>query len=160
LEQGGRVAGREGPEGLFRPDVALDKFHVLEVQVMGGSVTMAMGDNGLWMFNQLGVGGVVEAKALEAQGSKDQLAGESFLDGSFGQGSLEDRPHDVIHVHPGNAGNHHGVLNSLHDGGCHRVPCLGGVYASRLNRISPLLGFGFEGSNFIMHGSIGAGPDS
>jgi len=46
---------------------------------------MAMGDNGLWMFNQLGVGGVVEAKALEAQGSKDQLAGESFLDGSFGQ---------------------------------------------------------------------------
>jgi len=72
------------PEGLFRPDIALDKFHVLEVQVVGGRVTMAMGNNGLQMFNQLGVGGVVEAEALEAQGTEDQLARESFLDGRFG----------------------------------------------------------------------------
>jgi len=148
------------PGGLFRPKLALDKLHVLKVQIMGGRVAMAVGDNGLQVFNQLRIGGVVEAKALEAQGAKDQLAGESFLDGSFGQGSLEDRPHDVVHILPGNVSSHQRVLNGLHDSGCHRVPCLGGVDASRLDRVGPLLGLGFEGSNFIVHGTIRAGPDS
>jgi len=75
-------------EGLFRPDIALNQLHVLKVQVMGGRVTMAVENNGLQMFDQLGVGGVVEAEALEAQGTEAQLARESFLDGSFGQSSL------------------------------------------------------------------------
>jgi len=37
------------------------------------------------MFNQLGIGGVVEAKTLEPQGTEDHLARESFLGGSFGK---------------------------------------------------------------------------
>jgi len=127
---------------------------------MRGGITMAVCDDGLQMLNQLGVGGVVEAKALEAQGAKDQLAEESLLDGSFGQGSLEDGPHDVVHVFPGDASGHQGVLNGLHDGGCHRVPCLGGIDASRPDRLGPLLGLGFEGLDFVVHGTIGAGPDS
>jgi len=150
----------EVPEGLFRPNVALDKLHVLKVQIMRGGITMAVGNNGLQMFNQLGVGGVVEAEALEAQGAEDQLAGEPLLDGSFGQGSLEYGSHDVVHVLPGDAGSHQRVLNGLHDGGCHQVPSLGGVDASRPDHIGPLLGLGFEGSNFVMHGTIGAGPDA
>ena len=66
----------EVPEGLLRSNVALNKLHVLEVQIMGGRVTVAVSDNGLQVFNQLGIGGVVEAEALEAQGSEDQLAWE------------------------------------------------------------------------------------
>jgi len=49
----------EVPEGLFRTDVALDQFHVLEVQIMGGGIAVAVGNDGLQMLNQLGVGGVV-----------------------------------------------------------------------------------------------------
>ena len=127
---------------------------------MGWRVTVAVCNNGLQMFNQLGIGGVVESEALEAQGSEDQLAWESLLDRSFGQGSLEDGPHDVVHVLPGDASGHQRVLNGLHDGGCHRVPSLGGVDASGPDRISPFLGLGFEESNFVMHGTIRARPDS
>jgi len=100
----------EVPEGLFRSNLALNKLHVLEVQIMGGRVTVAVGNNGLQVLNQLGVGGVVEAKALAAQAAEDQFAGESLLDGSFGQGSLEHGPHDVVHVLPGDASGHQRVL--------------------------------------------------
>jgi len=56
------------PERTLRPNVALDQFHVLKVEVVGRGVAMAVGDNGLQVLDQLGIGRVMESEALEAQG--------------------------------------------------------------------------------------------
>ena len=51
---GGQVAVqwiRQVPEGFFGPDIALNQLHVLQMKIVGGRVTVAVGNDGVQVFD-------------------------------------------------------------------------------------------------------------
>jgi len=85
-------------------------------QHIGGGVLKAVPNGGVDVLNDLGCRGIIDTKSFRHKGAAHPFARKLFLGACLGQGCLQDRAHDILHVFLADECGSQRVLNRFHDG--------------------------------------------
>jgi len=137
--------------GISGTQVALNCFHVVKVEIVGGGRSVTVPNDGLNMLDGLSDRQAGNADALGSGGAEHDLAGESLLHPALRKGCLKERPHDGSGLFLSERGCHERVLQSFHDGAIQAVPGVGCIDTLGPDSIDPLGYLGLHGLDLVFH---------
>jgi len=102
--------------------MALQKLHVLNMQISRGCISALMAHDCLEMLDQLSDPWIFQITSLNAGASIEEGVWYPLLDAQFRKDGFEDGSHHGINIAAGKGGGYQRAFQGLHNSGLHTVP--------------------------------------